>query len=253
MNIVGIVQARFGSSRLPGKVLLDLSGKTMLERVVERVKRIDQLDSIIIATTTESNDDPVAAEAERLGVESFRGHPTDVLDRYYSSAQIHNADAILRVTADCPLLDPQIANQVIEKFLETSSDYCSNLRPPTFPDGLDVELLTWKALETCWQDASLESDREHVATYIRRTQPDQFEIANLENEIDLSGMRWTIDEDKDLEFMRALIPELETKDGSDTGFKSVLEILASRPEITALNNTISRNEGWQQSLDNDSN
>jgi len=251
VKIVGIVQARIGSSRLPGKVLVDLAGKTMLERVVERVKKVEQLDSIIIATTTDSADDPIAVEAERINVEAFRGHPTDVLDRYYSAVQAHNADAVLRITADCPLLDPDIANQVIEKFLETNTDYCSNIRPPTFPDGLDVELISKQALETCWQDAKLDSDREHVTTYIRRTQPDLFEKANVENAIDYSGMRWTIDEPQDLDFIQALLPELETERKTDTSFKRVLEVLRDRPEIANLNSSITRNEGWRNSLATD--
>jgi spore coat polysaccharide biosynthesis protein SpsF len=240
-----------GSSRLPGKVLFDLAGKTMLERVIERVQAINHIHTVIVATTTDSEDDPIAAEADRLGVEAFRGHPTDVLDRYYSAAKASDADAVLRVTADCPLLDPSLADLVIGKFLSTNSDYCSNIRPPTFPDGLDTELLTMKALETCWKDAELKSDREHVTTYIRRTHPERFTIANVEHDVDLSEMRWTIDEPKDLAFMQALVPELEAQFSNSTDFSLVLKVLETQPDIARLNSTIIRNEGWQESLEND--
>ena len=251
MKIVGIIQARIGSSRLPGKVLFDLAGKTMVERIIERVKKIEQLDSIIIATTTDSDDDAIVVEADRLGVESFRGHPTDVLDRYYHTANTHNAEAITRVTADCPLLDPQVADNVIERFLQTKVDYCSNIRPPTYPDGLDVEVFTAQALETSWRDASLESDREHVTTYIRRTNPDRFTKSNLEHPVDLSSMRWTIDEPQDLDFVHALLPRLEDRFEDATRFENVLEILRDCPDIAILNSSIIRNEGWKQSLSND--
>jgi spore coat polysaccharide biosynthesis protein SpsF (cytidylyltransferase family) len=240
-----------GSNRLPNKVLLDLAGKTMLERVVDRVKAIERLDSIVIATTTDPEDERIEREAKRLEVEVYRGHPTDVLDRFHSTAKAHNADAIMRVTADCPLLDPQIAANIIDTFLKTNSDYCSNLRQPTYPDGLDVELLTAQALETCWNDADLDSDREHVATYIRLTRSDRFTIENVENEVDLSDMRWTIDEPDDLDFMRALLPELEINHGTDTGFIRVLEVLSEHPEIARINSSISRNEGWMHSLADD--
>ena len=248
MKITCIIQARLGSTRLPGKVLLDLAGKTMLERVVERASAINNIDAVVIATTTDSVDDLIAKEATRLSVPSYRGHPSDVLDRYYSAAKGHNAEAIMRITADCPLLDPQVATQVIEKFLQTNADYCSNIRPPTYPDGLDVELFTANALETCWRDADLASDREHVTTYIRRTHPERFTIANVEHTTDLSAMRWTIDEPRDLEFMRALLPELENKYPNETGLNQVLEVLRDQPEIARLNSSITRNQGWEQSL-----
>lgn len=251
MKIVCIIQARMASSRLPGKVLLDLAGKTTLERVTERVKAIEQLDSIVVATTTDPEDELIEREAKRLGVEVYRGHPSDVLDRYHSAAKVHNAHAIMRITADCPLLDPQVATKIIDTFLETECDYCSNLRPPTYPDGLDVELLTAQALETCWNDADLESDREHVATYIRRTRSERFTIVNVENENNLSDLRWTIDEPQDLEFLRMLIPKLESNQGTITGFNKVLEVLRDNPEIASLNTSITRDEGWQISLDSD--
>jgi spore coat polysaccharide biosynthesis protein SpsF len=239
------------SSRLPGKVLLDIAGKSMLERVIERASTIQGIDTIIVATTTDAEDDPIAFESARLGIESFRGHPTDVLDRFYQAASAHGADAIVRITADCPLLDPAISGLVIEQFLSTKSDYCSNVRPPTYPDGLDTEVLTYQALEKCWNDAELESDREHVATYIRRTQSEQFNIHNTEHSVDLSGTRWTVDEPQDLEFMQALIPELEHRHGPAFGLDDIQAVLNDMPEIASLNETITRNEGWSKSLSDD--
>jgi spore coat polysaccharide biosynthesis protein SpsF (cytidylyltransferase family) len=239
------------SSRLPGKVLANIAGKTMLERVVERVRSIKNIDDVVVATTTDINDDPIVNEATRLGVEAFKGHPTDVLDRYFEAANTHNAEVIVRVTADCPLLDPHVAENVIERFLQTKVDYCSNIRPPTYPDGLDVEVLTAQALEISWHDAKLESDREHVTTYIRRTNPDRFTKSNVEHHVDLSSMRWTIDEPQDLEFMRTLLPRLEDKHENATRLENVLEILRGYPDVAILNSSIIRNEGWNQSLAND--
>ena len=239
------------SSRLPGKVLTNIAGKTMLERVVERVRAIKNIDDVVVATTTDASDDPIINEARRLSVEAFRGHPTDVLDRYYEAANTHNAEAIVRVTADCPLLDPHVAENVINRFLESKVDYCSNIRPTTYPDGLDVEVFTAQALKISWHDAKLESDREHVTTYIRRTNPDRFTKSNLKHHVDLSSMRWTIDEPQDIEFMRTLLPRLEDQYKNETRLENVLEILRDYPEIAILNSSIIRNEGWEQSLAND--
>ncbi|MDP6668198.1 MAG: NTP transferase domain-containing protein, partial [Dehalococcoidia bacterium] len=146
MKICCIVQARLSSSRLPGKVLLEIAGKSMIERVLERAAAITGVDTVIVATTTNAEDDPIASEAARLGVPAFRGHPTDVLDRFYRAANANDANAIVRITADCPLLDPRIAERVVRQFLHTETDYCSNIRPPTYPDGLDTEVLSYQAL-----------------------------------------------------------------------------------------------------------
>jgi len=223
----------------------------MLERVVERATAIENVSSIIVATSTDIDDEPIVIEATRLGISSYRGHPTDVLDRYYHAATQYEADAVMRITADCPLLDPGVATQVIDQFLATGADYCSNIRPPSYPDGLDVELLSYDALATCWKDARLDSDREHVTTYIRRTRSELFKIANVVHPYDLSSIRWTVDENEDLEFMRALVPILDSQHGNSTDLSSVLQILRDHPEIGRLNSSINRNEGWKISLSED--
>ncbi len=170
MNVVAIIQARMGSTRLPGKVFLPIEGKTMLERVVERTKLAKKVDEVVVATTTLIEDDTIESLCEEKGWNCFRGSPVDVLDRYYKAAVFYRADPIVRITSDCPLIDPEIIDTVLSEFLSIYSlyDYVSTVSRRTYPKGLDVEVVSVKALEKCWLETGDKEDREHVTRYILR-------------------------------------------------------------------------------------
>jgi spore coat polysaccharide biosynthesis protein SpsF len=161
-KIICIIQARFNSTRLPGKVLLDLGGKTVLERVVERVSGSHLIDKIVVATTIREDDSRIAQLCSMKGICVYRGSEDDVLDRYYQAATTGRASHVVRITADCPLIDPEIIDRVIKTHLDNKADYTSNVLKETFPDGQDVEIFTFQALDRAWKEARLPSQREHV-------------------------------------------------------------------------------------------
>src|SRR5215470_15506655 len=165
--VVAIIQARMGSTRLPGKVLLDIAGQPMLGRVISRVCRAKTIEQIVVATSTAAADDAVSAFCAERGIVCFRGSETDVLDRYYQAARLVQAKTIVRITADCPLLDPEVIDLTVSRFLEGGWDYISNVNPPTFPDGLDTEVFSFAALERAWREATSVTHREHVTPYLR--------------------------------------------------------------------------------------
>ena len=242
-----IVQARTGSTRLPAKVLVDIVGKPMVQRVIERVKAATLLDKVILATTVEERDTQLANLARSLGTEVFRGSVDDVLDRYYQAANLFGADVVVRVTADCPLMDPSIIDRAVSTFLEGDCDYVSTAYPvSTFPDGLDTEVFSFEALEKAWEDASLKSEREHVTPYIWKN-PQIFRLKRVVNSEDLSAMRWTVDEERDLEFIREVYRHLDDGTGRIFGMNEVLSLLERHPELLEINQGIQRNEGYQKS------
>lgn len=245
--IAAIIQARMGSTRVPGKVLLDIRGHPMLWHVVNRVRQVRSLDQVLVATSDGSSDDPIAAFCEQEGIPCFRGSEDDVLDRYYQAAKWIGADVVVRITADCPLVDPSIVDDVVRCFVEGDYDYVSNTDPPTFPDGLDAEVFSFDALERAWREARWQSEREHVTPYMRK-HPELFRIGNLTYEENLAGMRWTVDEPQDLEFVRAVYDHLGS---TSFGMADVLDILKKRPELAEINASIGRNEGYQKSLRED--
>ena len=238
-----------GSSRLPGKVIMDLAGKPLLARVVERAAAIPHVDRVILATTTAERDRPLLRLARTCGAETFAGSENDVLDRYYQAARVFRAKTIVRITADCPLLDPKVAGQVVRRFMKGDCDYVCNSLPPTFPDGLDTEVFSVDALERSWREADLPSEREHVTPYIRKN-PEKFRVVNVENDRDLSDMRWTVDEAKDLEFARAVYTYLHSA-GVFFGMDDVLKLLAEHRELCEINPGLTRNEGYQKSIRED--
>ncbi len=246
MSVVAIIQARMGSTRLPGKVLADLAGRPLLERVVERARAIPGVARVVVATTVEEPDQAVMRLARALDVDAFAGSSEDVLDRYYGAACKVGASTIVRITADCPLLDPQVSGQVLARFRRGDVDYVSNTQPPTYPDGLDTEVLSFAALEQAWRQAELPSEREHVTPYIWK-HPDRFRVANVASNEELSALRWTVDEPQDLEFTRAVYRYLH-HDGRLFGMQEVLELLSRHPEQWAINQGIGRNEGYLKSL-----
>ena len=246
MQILAILQTRMGSSRLPGKALLPIfGGKGALELMLLRLHGCRNLAGLAVATTTAAIDDPLEALCRQLGVPCFRGQVDDVLDRYYQAARAFGApEAVVRLTGDCPLHDPAVVDRVVAEFLARRPDYLSNVQPPTFPDGLDTEVFTFAALERAWKEAALKSEREHVTPYIRN-HPGIFSLGNVTHAADLSGLRWTLDEARDLDFIRAVYARMGRV---DFGLNDVLGLLAAEPALAELNAEIGRNEGYEKSL-----
>jgi spore coat polysaccharide biosynthesis protein SpsF (cytidylyltransferase family) len=242
MRTVAIVQARLGSSRLPGKALADVCGEPLLGRVLTRAKAIPGIHGVVVATTTLARDDAICEAASAYGADSFRGSESDVLDRYYGAARKAEAAVVVRITADCPLLDPEVSGQVVAALGDGSADYASNIHPPSFPDGLDTEAIRFEALERAWLQATRPADREHVTPYIWRN-PGSFRLVNLGGGNDLSAHRWTVDYLDDLEFVRAVYSRM----GNGTfGLSDVLQLLAEDPDVAALETGHSRNEAYAQ-------
>lgn len=244
-----VLQARASSSRLPGKVLLSLLGRPMLARQIERVLRADAVGPLVIATSTEPADDAIEALGDTLGVAVARGSLNDVLDRFYRAALPYRPVHVIRLTGDCPLADRQVIDRVATAHLESGADYTSNARPASFPDGLDVEVCRFAALETAWREATLPSDREHVMPFLWR-QPERFAKRNVTNDRDLSGLRWTVDEAADFAFVTAVYEALHPAE-PDFLMADILALLAARPELAALNGGFLRDEGYARSLRDD--
>ncbi len=248
MKVLAVIQARMGASRLPGKVLMDLSRKTVLERVVDRVAKATNVDEIVVATTIEKGDLPVVAMCASKGISVFPGSENDVLDRFYQAARLLKADHIVRITADCPLMDTKMIEKVVDRHLECGADYTANVNPPTFPDGLDVEVFTFASLERAWKEARMISEREHVTPYIRNRE-NGFVIENVENGRDLSDKRWTLDEEADYRFIKGIYEAFEGR--NDFSMDDVLDFLSESREMESINHHIERNEGLRKSIEND--
>jgi spore coat polysaccharide biosynthesis protein SpsF len=245
-KIVAIIQARTDSTRLPNKVMADIFGKPLIIRLLERVKESTTINEIILATTTRAIDTSLVNVVRDYGLPVFRGKCNDVLDRYYKAATKYHADGIVRITGDCPLIDPQIVDKVIQLFLQNQYDYVTNTLEPTYPDGLDVELFSYAALQKAWSEAFLGSDREHVTPYIRN-HPEKFSLKNMKNTIDLSHLRWTVDQQEDLEFVREIFKRLYNE-RKIFYMKDIIELLQEHPELKGINTGIKRNEGYIRSL-----
>lgn len=247
--ILGILQARASSTRLPGKVLRPVLGKPMLELQIERLLRAQRLDLLVLATSIDSSDDPIEALGARLGIECSRGSLDDVLDRFQQAAQRHAPEYVVRLTGDCPLADPELIDRVVDFCLAGGFDYASNTLEPTFPDGLDAEVMRASALAAAACEARLPSQREHVTPFIY-AHPQRFRLGSYRSTDDRSHMRWTVDDIDDLEFVdgiyRALYPENPAFTTDD-----VVSYLAAHPEIASLNSRHRRNEGYVRSLSRD--
>ena len=234
MRVVCIVQARMGSSRLPGKVMMDLAGEPMLKRDINRLKRAKTLSEIVVATTVEAADDVIEDLCERSGWAWFRGSEQDVLDRYYRAALAHTADIVVRITSDCPLIEPTIVDQVVGYFMTNRGrlDYVSNRLPrPTFPIGLDTEVFSFQALQRAWQEDGNPAWREHVTPYIYMN-PSMFRVEGITDEVDRSYMRWTVDTSEDMDFVRKIYSRFGSDDFSWT---EVLSVLEQNPEWLEIN------------------
>lgn len=249
MKIVGIIQARTGSTRLPGKALKPVLGKPMLARMLERVKRTASLNMIIVATTDKSEDDTMARLAEEYGVEIFRGNEQDVLDRFYKAAKETGADIVVRLTGDCPLHDPQVIDEVVEHFYLNKCDYTST--PKNYPEGLDTEVFSFAALERAWKDATLPSEREHVTPYIKN-HPELFRIDGLwtSGSSDYSTMHWSVDTEQDFGFVTKVFKQLYPANPSFNK-DDVLALLALHPGLLEINKGGTGYEGLEKSLKED--
>jgi spore coat polysaccharide biosynthesis protein SpsF (cytidylyltransferase family) len=246
MKTIAIVQARMSSSRLPGKVLLPLGKGVVVDRVFRQLSFARTLDEVMLATSTDASDDCLAQWAERTSIPCFRGSLDDVLARYYHAATTQKADIIVRVTADCPLIDPEVVDRVVNEFLSGSYDYVSNVLPPTFPDGEDTEAISFSALKRAMEEAHLFSEREHVTPYIRN-HPELFRIGNVASPEDLAHHRWTLDNREDYEFLTRVFDQLDAGDAY-IRMNEVLRLLKSKEEITEINSHIARDEGYRESL-----
>ncbi len=244
-----IIQARTGSTRLPNKVLLRLQGKSVLERVVQRVRESRKIDKVVIATTTQKKDDRIVNICKKLNIDYFRGSENDVLDRYYQAVKLFGVDSIVRITADCPMIDPDIIDKVIDLYKKEKLDYASNVIPPTFPDGLDVEVFSQKALKKSWKEAKLKSEREHVTVYMWRN-PRLFKQNHLKNKVNLSDRRWVLDGPKDYEFMKRVYDKLYLNN-HNFRMNDLLKFFMKNPEIEKINKGTKRNEGLKRSLKED--
>ncbi len=243
--LAAIIQARTGSTRLPGKTLADINGRPMLQHVVERVRASRFVEDVIIATTTEARDDAIVHFAERLGLKWFRGSEEDVLDRMYLAARHYGVHTIVRVTPDCPLLDPRVVDDVISRFRSGHYDYVSNTQGRRFPDGLDVEVFSFDALARAWEEAKRPAEREHVTPYIRGC--GRFKVANVDAPEDFSQQKWSVDRPEDLAFVRAVTTRLSSNGGL-FHLGDVLELLRREPELARINQKSVINEGYYRSL-----
>ena len=234
MKVVAIIQAHMGSTRLPGKVLKDLAGEPMLARVVDRTRRTQTLDEVVVATTVQPADEAIVHLCAERNWLCFRGSEEDVLDRYYQAAVAHQANVVVRITSDCPLIEPEIVDRVVREFLERQPevDYaCNTLPRRTFPRGLDAEVMRFDVLRQAWREDDNPAWREHVTPYIWRN-PDLFRIHGVVNEADYSHMRWTVDTPQDLAFVRCIYDHF----GHDHfSWRKVLAVLEEHPEWLEIN------------------
>lgn len=238
-KVIAIVQARMGSIRLPGKVLKEVNGKSLIEILFHRLSRSEKIDKVILATSKNPENDLLVETVEKLGFAVFRGSEDDVLDRYYQAAKLYSPEAVVRITGDCPIIDPKVVDDVIGLYQENNVDYASNTEPPTFPDGLDTEVFSFEVLKVAHEQAYELFDREHVTSFIRTN--GQFKRVNHANDTDLSGERWTVDDPEDFEVMENVINHFAPN--LDFSWRDVLGLKQSHPEYFEANEGIKRNEG----------
>ena len=249
--IVAIIQARLGSTRFPGKVLKSVLGRPLLAHMMERVSHAQLPDQVVIATTGSPADDPIVTLCEQNGYACFRGSDEDVLDRYYRAAQQFGADVVVRLTSDCPLLDPTVIDQVVSVFRQGEYDYVANTVPPpgTYPDGMDVEVFSLWALEQSWQETVKPSDREHVTFYLWRN-PHKFRTYRIDCIPDWSDYRLTVDHIQDFLLVKAILETLSPHNPLFS-LEEIVDFLEENPHIKGLNRNIARNQGWQTALQKD--
>jgi spore coat polysaccharide biosynthesis protein SpsF len=248
MNVVAIIQARMSSTRLPGKVLMPLAGTPVLGHVVQRARCARTIHQVVVATSTDASDDAIEAWCADHGVACHRGSLHDVLDRYHQTATAWGADAIVRITADCPALDPTIVDEVVQGFLDGGYEFYG--LAGEFPDGLDVTVFAATAIARAWREAKLPSEREHVGPYVEH-HPEWFKCGGLRKFSGLQHLRWTLDEPRDFTFLQAVFDRLHRPGQPPFGAAEVLALLDREPALAQINSHIVRNEGYLKSLQAD--
>ena len=248
--VTAIVQARISSTRLPGKVMKEILGRPLLWHLINRLKKAQLIDKIIIATTDNEIDTPILKFAESLGIDSYAGSENDVLDRYYQTAKKYRAETIARITADCPLIDPALVDNIIRQYLENKDklDYVQS--GISYPDGIvETAVFSFTLLEKAWREAKLPSEREHVTPYFWKN-PHLFRVLTVENNEDLSYIRLTVDDEADFQLVSEVFRNLY-KDGKIFHMEEMLDFLKERPDLLELNQQTVRNEGYLESLKQD--
>ena len=246
MKVVGILQARMGSSRLPGKVLINIVGKPMLQLQLERLMRSSQIDKLVVATTVNNLDKPIVDLCTSLKISCFRGSEEDLLDRYYQTARKHKADYIVRLTGDDPLTDPILIDEMIKKIKKDRFDAITNSIQPTYPEGLDVTVLSFEALARAWTEANLQSQREHVTPYIFDNE-NIFKIFHQKQIQDFSHLRWTVDYEEDITFIRKIY-EAFYKVNKSFSSLDVYKLIEANPSLLSINSHFLRNAGLIESI-----
>jgi spore coat polysaccharide biosynthesis protein SpsF len=244
--VLGILQARVSSSRLPGKVLLPILGRPMILRQIERLRCAARLDALVLATSTDASDDPLAEAVAGAGIAVHRGALDDVLDRFVTAAAPIEPAWVVRLTGDCPLIDAGLIDRLVDETRAAGADYGSTALEPTFPDGLDAEIVRWSVLRDIAVEPRTTAEREHVTLAIHR-RPERFRLHSVRGTTDLSALRWTVDEPRDLAFVTAVYEALYPADAAFTT-ADVLALLARQPALLEINGTITRNEGLMKSL-----
>jgi glutamate-1-semialdehyde 2,1-aminomutase len=239
MKIVALVQARMGSTRLPNKVMKPIGGIPMIELLLSRLSKSKELDQIVVATSVDERNLPLVEHVQNLGYACEQGSENDVLDRFVQAARKHHADVVVRITGDCPLVDPELVDECIRRFRLLNTDYFCNNYPPTYPDGLDIEVCTFKALEQASQETSKPYDHEHVTPYVRES--GKFSTATMRHDQDLSALRWTVDELADFMVIEKVFQYFNPR--TDFTWSEVLDLQLQQPEIFQINQNIIRNEG----------
>jgi spore coat polysaccharide biosynthesis protein SpsF len=233
MKIAAVVQARMGSTRLPGKVLRPVLGRPLLDYLIQRLRRASRVDEVVVATSTQTADDAIFDYCRQSATTCVRGDEQDVLARYHLAAHTLAADVVVRLTADCPLLDPVVLDRVIERFLVGDVDYVSNVLVRSYPRGLDTEVFSVAALDAAHVEARDPAEREHVTPFIW-LRPDRFRLANVAHELDLSAHRWTVDTEEDFELIRRMLEALRDQ-GLDFDLADCIALLARNPDWRQLN------------------
>ena len=239
MKVVALVQARMGSTRLPNKVMKPIGGTPMIEHLLSRLFRAKELDQIVIATSVDIRNRPLVEHVRKLGYACEQGSENDVLDRFVQAARAHHADVVVRITGDCPLVDPELVDEAIRRFKAAGVDYFNNITPPTYPDGLDIEVCTFKALEQASRETNKPFDCEHVTPYLRES--GKFSTAAMQHCQDLSALRWTVDEPADFDVIEKVFQHFQPR--TDFTWVEVLDLQRRRPDIFNINQHIIRNEG----------
>ncbi|MGE7931977.1 cytidylyltransferase domain-containing protein [Viridibacillus arvi] len=233
MTVTAIIQARMGSTRLPGKILKEVNGKPLLAYQLERIAHSECIDKIVIATTLDQKDDVIVEFCDNNDVEYYRGSENDVLSRYYETAELYEGESIVRLTSDCPIIDPVILDKTIKYYVDNDYDYVSNTIERTYPRGLDTEVFSRAALEKAYKEATLLRDKEHVTAYMY-SNPKKFKLGYITNEEDYSKYRWTVDTTEDFELIELIFKKLYKKN-SMFYMKDVIELLKQNPEWVSIN------------------